>query len=276
LGRTCVMILVFCLGIRSLETDMTFKFEPQGTLCALHIAAAAFFRIQITLRTVISASWGEHGPPGLITPRSARAPYPPTSILMSRKNSIVATPRTSTRGEAAIREFTNSNSTPEQLRQRAPVLLNNKELLRNVPALAPVEQTRFLDKVDQVCRSCLPKSQLNHPCKDISYYRPAQRKFRKSLGGRLQCNRAPSNLSRAQGGTRETWHHCRGVGGVHGHLARRIQWCPGSYQSLSHISRPKFERGKGGKHTITIGGPLSLTNFPDPVETGPAVAEAIP
>ena len=142
---------------------------------------------------------------------------------MSRKNSIVATPHNSTRGEAAIREFINSNWTLEQLRRRAPVLLNNKELLRNVPGLTPEEQTRFLNKADQVCRSSLPKSHLNHPCKGISYYRPAQRKFHKSLGGRLQCNRAPSNLSRAHGGARETWHHCCGIGRLHGHLARILQ-----------------------------------------------------
>jgi len=193
---------------------------------------------------------------------------------MSRKNSTIAVPHNSTR-EAAIREFANSDSTPEQLRQRAPVLLYNKELLRNVPGLTPVEQTRFLDKVDQVCRSCLQKSRPNYPCKGISYYRLAQRKFRKSLGGRLQCNRAPSNLSRSQGGARETWHHRCGVGGVHGHLARRIQWRPGSYQSLSHIPHPKFEGDEGGQHTVTIGGilPNEVTDF---VETGAGVEEAIP
>ena len=79
---------------------------------------------------------------------------------MAGKRNTVAAPDDSTRGEAAIREFANSNLTLEQLRQRAAVLLNNRELLQNVPGLAPEEQTKFLDRVDQVCRSCLPKSQL--------------------------------------------------------------------------------------------------------------------
>ena len=32
-------------------------------------------------------------------------------------------------------------------------LLNSKELLPNVQALTPGDQTRFVDKVDQVCRN---------------------------------------------------------------------------------------------------------------------------
>ena len=79
---------------------------------------------------------------------------------MTKKSNTVAASRNSTRGETAIREFANSNLTPEQSKPRAAILLNNKELLRNVPGLTPEEQARFLDRVDQVRRSCLPKSQL--------------------------------------------------------------------------------------------------------------------
>jgi len=143
---------------------------------------------------------------------------------MARKNDTVTVPHNSTRGEAAIREPANSNSTPEQLRQRTTVLRDSKEVLRNVPGLTwtPEEQTRFLDKFHQVCRSCLPKPQLNYPCKGLSHYRLANRKIPNSLGGRVQCNLAPSNLGRVLGGARETWHHCYGVGMIHGHLARRL------------------------------------------------------
>jgi len=94
-----------------------------------------------------------------------RGSYPPTSILaeplaMTKKTNTVVAPRNSTRGETAIREFANSNLTLEQSKPRAAVLLDNKELLRNVPGLTPEEQTKFLDRVDQVRRSCLQKSQL--------------------------------------------------------------------------------------------------------------------
>ena len=176
---------------------------------------------------------------------------------MARKSDIIAAPHDPTREKAAIQEFANSDLTPEQLRQRAPVLLNSNELLRNIPGLTPEEQTKFLDRVDQVCRSSFPKSLLTYHRKGISYYRLIQHKICNSLGERVQCNRATSNFSRSLGGARETWHHCCGVWRAYGHLARRVQWCPGSYQSLSHTPRQNFERGEGGKHAVTVGGLLS-------------------
>jgi len=161
-------------------------------------------------------------------PPKMRGPYPSTSILaeplaMTKKSNTVAASRNSTRGETAIREFANSNLTPEQLKPRAAVLLNNKELLRNVPGLTPEEQARFLDRVDQVCRSCPPEISTHHPSKGLSYYRLVQHKIHNSLGGRVQCDRATSNLSRGFDGASETWHHCCGVGRVHGRLARRVR-----------------------------------------------------
>jgi len=70
---------------------------------------------------------------------------------MARTSKAVASaPRDSTRGEAAIQEFANSNSTSDQLRQRAAHLLNSKDLLRNVWGLTPEDQMKFVDKVDQV------------------------------------------------------------------------------------------------------------------------------
>jgi len=76
---------------------------------------------------------------------------------MARKNTIAA-PHSSTRGEATIREFASSNSTPEQSRQRAPVFLNSKELLRNIQGLTPDDRTKFVDKIDQVARTSFLKS----------------------------------------------------------------------------------------------------------------------
>jgi len=71
---------------------------------------------------------------------------------MSRKSNTVAVPHNPTRGETSTREFANSNLTPEQSRQRAGTLLNSKELPQNIRGLTPEDQTKFVDKVDQVSR----------------------------------------------------------------------------------------------------------------------------
>ena len=77
--------------------------------------------------------------------------YPPTTYkpaIMARTDKVVSTPY-----NAAIQEFLNSNATPKRLRQRAAALLSGKELLRNVRGLTPEDQSRFVDKLDQVCRN---------------------------------------------------------------------------------------------------------------------------
>jgi len=56
-------------------------------------------------------------------------------------------------GGAPIQEFANVTLSPEQTKQRAAALLNNKALLRKVKAVTLEDQTKFIDKVDQVCRS---------------------------------------------------------------------------------------------------------------------------
>ncbi|KAF9647758.1 kinase-like protein [Thelephora ganbajun] len=68
---------------------------------------------------------------------------------MTKGNNAPTVSHISTRGEAQIREFANSNLTPETSRQRAALLLNGKDLARNVRGLTPEDQTRFVDKVDQ-------------------------------------------------------------------------------------------------------------------------------
>lgn len=69
---------------------------------------------------------------------------------MAKSSKTVVAPRGSTRGEVAIQEFVNSNLPSEQLRQRAAPLLSSKELLRSVWGLPPEDQTKFVEKVDQV------------------------------------------------------------------------------------------------------------------------------
>ena len=69
---------------------------------------------------------------------------------MTRKSKVADALHNSTCGEAAIREFINSDPTSEQFMHRAADCLNSKELLRNVLALTPGDQGKFVDKVDQV------------------------------------------------------------------------------------------------------------------------------
>lgn len=71
-------------------------------------------------------------------------------FTMARTSKPIAAPSCPTRGETAILEFARSSLTPEQLKQRAAPLLNDMELLRDVWALTPEDQTKFVDKVDQV------------------------------------------------------------------------------------------------------------------------------
>ena len=56
------------------------------------------------------------------------------------------------RGETAVLKFTNSNLPPELLRQQAAHWIVNKQLLPEIRGLTLEEQTKFVDKVDQVCR----------------------------------------------------------------------------------------------------------------------------
>lgn len=58
----------------------------------------------------------------------------------------------STYDQTAIQEFSNSNLTPEQSKQQAVPLLNSEGLLGTVRGLAPEDQAKFVDKVDQVRR----------------------------------------------------------------------------------------------------------------------------
>ena len=73
------------------------------------------------------------------------------------------THRNPTRGEVAIQEFANVNLPPELSRQRAAQLLNSKRLLRNVLGLTSEDQTKFVEKVDEVGRDGLFFSLENFP-----------------------------------------------------------------------------------------------------------------
>ena len=64
--------------------------------------------------------------------------------------------KTSTTHRETVQQFASSNLTPELSKQRAALLLNSEELLRDVQRLTSEDQTRFVDKVDKVCRLGTP------------------------------------------------------------------------------------------------------------------------
>ena len=77
---------------------------------------------------------------------------------MPGRSSAASALRDSAGGEAPFLEFVDGNLTPEQSKQWTALLLDSKDLLRNVQGLAPEDQTRFIDKVDQVRRTRLIRS----------------------------------------------------------------------------------------------------------------------
>lgn len=143
---------------------------------------------------------------------------------MARKSGA-ATPNNPTRGEATLQEFANGDSSPEQLRQRAALLLDSKELLRDVQGLTPKDQTKFVDKIDQVRRMAYPtllEPSLHYFCAGISDHRLAKCKSYICLGERVQRDSATSDFSRTFGRARKTWQHCPRIWRAYGCLARGV------------------------------------------------------
>ena len=56
---------------------------------------------------------------------------------------------------AQLQQFANSNFTLEELRQQAGVLLSNRDISRSALGLSPEDQTKLVDKLDQVRRDPL-------------------------------------------------------------------------------------------------------------------------
>lgn len=71
---------------------------------------------------------------------------------MARKDNPVAAPPNSTSLRTSIREFLNSSLSFEQLKQWAANLLTAKDLAQNLQGMPTDDQTKFVDKLDQVCR----------------------------------------------------------------------------------------------------------------------------
>lgn len=78
-------------------------------------------------------------------------PSPPAEPLtVTGIGKVFTTSRNATRGEVAILEFVNSDSTPELSRQRVAPLLKSKKLVRDVQRLTQEGQMKFVDKIDRV------------------------------------------------------------------------------------------------------------------------------
>ena len=112
---------------------------------------------------------------------------------VAKRNNAAAALQSSTRGEAPFREFANNTLTPEQSRQRAAPLLNSKDLLQSLRTLMPEDQTKFIDKADQVRRRWLSNpphsiSTFHRFSKGISNYPLARCRIRNCIGGGVQRN----------------------------------------------------------------------------------------
>jgi hypothetical protein len=69
---------------------------------------------------------------------------------MAKKNNAVPTSHNATNGGTPIREILSDGLPSEALRLRTGALLTGKDLVWNVLAVTPQDQTKFIDKVDQV------------------------------------------------------------------------------------------------------------------------------
>ena len=81
---------------------------------------------------------------------------------MTKRSATTPVPRSSTHVQAQIREFANSSSPHDVSKQRAVLLLDDKNILSDVVGLGPEDQTKFLDKVDQVSQGICPSGSFIH------------------------------------------------------------------------------------------------------------------
>ena len=123
----------------------------------------------------------------------------------------VAASHNLTNGGTSMREILYGGLPFETLRAQVGIVLTGKDLVSNILGLTPQEQTKFLDKVDQVGLS-LPSSLLKSSIhlfffyKGIPYFRLAKCEVYLRPGERMQRSSAASDLSCALHGTRETWY----------------------------------------------------------------------
>jgi hypothetical protein len=173
-------------------------------------------------------------------------------------NNAVAAPRNPTQGETAIQEFANSSLSPEQLSERAAPLLNSRELLQDVQRLTPEVRTKFVDKVDQVCRHGRSFSLGIFPslisAKAYPTVGPQNAKFITVLGNVCSATvQLPTSAILSEG--LEKLGERRGVWRTRGHLAK------GNTVAGRWLSKPfvcqTLGKGERGAYTVSAGGPLS-------------------
>ena len=93
---------------------------------------------------------------GDVLPPETLASSPPSNVHprnkfdMAGENNIATTPHNSTSEGTPAHKFLNANFPPETLRKRAAVLLTRRGLVKNILRMTPEDQTKFIDRVDQV------------------------------------------------------------------------------------------------------------------------------
>jgi len=194
---------------------------------------------------------------------------------MAKNNNTVAAPRNSTRGETSIREFANDDWTPEQLRQRAAVLLNNKELLRNVPGLTPEEQTKILDRVDQVRHSCLPKSQLTTLVKAYPTIDSFNIKFVTALGDVCSATERLPTSAVVSTGLVKRGTFAVASGGFTDVWRGEYNGAQVAIEAFRIYPAQNLKEAKEVSIQLPLG-VCSLTRFTDFVATGAGMEEAVP
>lgn len=132
---------------------------------------------------------------------------------MARNNNAASASLRSTGGVTSIQEILNGDLRSETFRLRAENVLIDKDLVRNVMGMAPQDQARFLDKVDQVqqSRRLSQNPRFTDSRKGIPYFRLAKCEMYLRPRERMQRDPAASDFSRALHGTGKTRYNAGGV-----------------------------------------------------------------
>jgi len=95
-----------------------------------------------------SESFRPRHPPSIMQHHHDSPVHPPPSTVANVANDSVH----HTRAETPFRAFLNSQLPREQLRDQARPLLSSENILQAIEEMAPEDQGRFIDKVNQARR----------------------------------------------------------------------------------------------------------------------------
>lgn len=178
--------------------------------------------------------------------------------------------------EAAIQEFLSNNLAPELSREKVALLLNSMELLRDIRGLTPEDKTKFVEKIDQVCRDN-PLPPLKPPpiisAKAYPTINLKNAKFVAALGGVCSATeqlptsailsaglKKRGNIAEDSGGTADIWQgEYRGT-----HVAIKVFRISRNLKDAKRVCVRRLRNV------------YRLTKFTDPVETCAHVEEVVP